>query len=128
MALPDYTTQDAATYKANIDSEIAKSRVLNTKIIDIGDWNMDSSPWPSVNPVHGLTLSKIRNISVIIRNNTGTQYYDFNYLNNNETSHRSISVNATVVILLRADIGGFDNPLFNSTSYNRGWITIQYTD
>ena len=48
---------------------------LSTKIIEIGDWNMDSTN--SIGVAHGLTLSKIRGIeSAIIRDDGDTSYFN----------------------------------------------------
>lgn len=134
MALPDYTTQDAATYKANIDSTAAdhdssiKVGTLNTKVIDIGDWNMDSTVF--VNVAHGLPdYTKIRSISALIRRDDDSTYYDFATADNNTAGTNSgLNASTTNINLSRATGGTFDGINFNATTFNRGWIVIQYTD
>ena len=130
MALPDYTTQDAATYKANIDSEVAKGAELNTKIINIGDWDMSAATGSaSINLAHGLDRTKIRSMTAIIRIDDNSQYFDFPASSNTATSNEYIAATVTNVTLYRGTAGIFDSTNFNTgTSYNRGWIIIQYTD
>ena len=154
MALPDFTTQDPATYKANIDSSMDAALVisdaqtiitntdtevptsgavydkvggLNTKVIEIGDWNMDAFVGVS-GITHGLTLSKIRSVSAIIRNDTDNNYRDFQSFTSNETSVHRIEFNSSTINMFRGTLGAFDTTDYDSTSYNRGWITILYTD
>jgi len=152
MAKPDYTTQTASEYKGNIDSELADSAIktsyeansntnaftdtektkltatLNTKVIDIGDWDMDTDAFISV--THGVTLSKIRSMSAIIRNDLNTSCYDLSVVDFTETGNRSsIEANSTVITMFRGEGGWFDNSSFSTPpDSNRGWITIQYTD
>lgn len=97
----------------------AASGVLNTKIIEIGDWNMDSAATRGV--VHELTFSKIRNVSVYIRNDSNDE--SLNLLNSGK-----IRYNSSIVSMERTLSGDFDSTNYDSTSYNRGWITIEYVD
>lgn len=105
---------------------------LNTKVIDIGDWNMDNEPTPIPTPTHGLTLSKIRNVTVIIRNDADTIRSDINLRTGGEIysagATQGVQCNATEVLIYRPINGLFDTTDYNSTTYNRGWITIQYID
>ena len=57
----------------NIDNN---TNQLNTKVIEIGGWGMYGSPSPTLAPAHGVTSSKIRSVSVIIRDDTNTYSYD----------------------------------------------------
>lgn len=92
---------------------------LKTKVIDIGDWDMDTVYGVSI--AHGLTFTNIRNIDVLIRNDADTLYTtDFTGENIGKDAD-STNINLTSLIL-----GGFDNVNYNATSYNRGWITITY--
>lgn len=97
---------------------------LKTKVIDIGDWNMDATTQVLV--AHGLTLANIRRISVTIRDDVPNNFYDFPAASNTATSAEFIAITATNVDLNRAVSGFFDTTAFDSTSYNRGWITIDY--
>ena len=106
--------------KAYVDTKIAS---LNTKILEIGDWNMDSTLLVQV--AHGVTLSKIRTISVLIREDSNTNYHDF--AARDEGASYAFA-DATYITLSRKNAGVFDSTSYDSTSYNRGWITIQYTD
>lgn len=93
---------------------------LKTKVIDIGDWNMDTTA--SVNVAHGLTLGNIRSIDVKIRDDDGVL---FDLVSTSSGNSGSYSSTGSANIVLRRVSGlGFDNTSFDSTSYNRGWVTI----
>lgn len=111
----------------------AASGVLNTKIIEIGDWNMDSTA--SVAKAHGLTYEKIISVRVTIREDSGASCVRqpmFPFFCNNTTggyeSAGYLTYDSTNIYLFRTDAGGYNNPVFDSTSYNRGWIIIEYID
>lgn len=98
---------------------------LASKTIQIGDWNMTAG---SKGVAHGLgaNFKKIRNISCIIRNDTDSLYYNL-MQNNAGVSQGSIdTVDSSNITLRRTSSGTFDNTGFDSTSYNRGWVTIWY--
>ena len=110
---------------------------IHTKIIDIGDWNMDASGTPVAYPLNtGIDGSKIRSISVAIRTDAdaGTKkIHDLRTPNNYPDApalggHFSVDPNTGWVFLIRTAGGPFDSADYNSTSYNRGWVTITYVD
>jgi hypothetical protein len=94
---------------------------LLTKVINIGDWNMAMDATKSV--AHGVTPSNIRRISVLIRNDTDALAYDLLSQNNNSGAIARIS---NMIVLTRTSGDFFDNSSYSSTSYNRGWIMIEY--
>ena len=89
------------------------------KIINIGDWDMDATDF--VNVAHGLSIASIRSWSVtIISDSSGTF--------RNLTEAGFLSIGSTNVNLNR-DFGGvFDSTGYDSTSFNRGYISIRYVD
>ncbi len=105
---------------------------LNTKVVEIGDWNMvDDS---SVSIAHGLTLSKIREVSAVIRNDADSKYLRLPMFSTAGDAQAWIGeADATEVDIFRLTGGVFDSTLYNDivqnlVPYNRGWITIQYAD
>jgi len=112
----------ASTAELNLND----GAVLRHKVIDIGDWDMDADVFVQV--AHGLTLSKIRGISALIRRDDDLFYYDFMAFNGSGTGSHYINASDTNINLYRHTSGTFDSTNYNSTSYNRGWITIQYVD
>lgn len=102
---------------------------LKTKIIEIGDWNMDADATKFV--AHGITNDvDIRSISVKIRHDTVTNVlYPLSIMDSSDTTQGGVdSVAAGNIILRRKASGFFDAATFNATSFNRGWITIQHVD
>jgi hypothetical protein len=93
--------------------------VMNTKELDIGDWNMDTTA--NLNVAHGLggDWQKIRNICIVIRNDANTTHYD---LMDSGVQYWD----STNITMERNAAGTFDNANFDSTSYNRGFIYIEY--
>ena len=117
------TNKDGDLYveSINIDNEVTEP-----KIIEIGDWDMDATALLGV--AHGLVdYKKIRSISVIIRDDSDIVYYPLNYIDDLVPLSGGISIIGTTNITLNRITGAkFDSVTFNSTSYNRGWITINY--
>jgi hypothetical protein len=94
---------------------------INTKIINIGDWNMDSAA--SVSVAHGLTFAKIRNISALILKDDSTAILDLV-----GAGAGSCTATSTNISLIRVTSGTFDSTDYDATSFNRGYITITYVD
>jgi hypothetical protein len=83
---------------------------------------MDTTP--SATAAHGLTLSKIRQLTAMIRNDAGTTYNDIAGVLGVGLSANSVSV---VVTHVSGSI--FDNSNYITTGgYIRGWVTVYYTD
>jgi len=96
---------------------------LLTKVIEIGDWNMDTDGSILVtNPIGD--KDKIRNIEVMIRPDVGV-FLQFNYKLDRDGAG-FIDVGSTNIVLARTGAGLFDSADFDSTSYNRGWIALTY--
>lgn len=96
---------------------------LKTKIIALGVWNMDSID--HLDLTHGLTLSKIRNVSVSIINDAETYLYAIEYISS-ANSGGYWRTSATEVEVIRLGSGFFDSTDFNDGAINRGYITILY--
>jgi len=104
--------------------------VLKTKIVEIGDWDMDTAI--NVSFAHGLTdILKIRSVSVLIVQDAGSGFavHDFNNVQYNASVPALdyyTKITSTLIALQRDTGGYFDNTNFNATSYNRGYVTIIY--
>lgn len=100
---------------------------LKTKIIEIGDWDMDADG--SVIIAHGLDITKIRDVAVMIRADTGNQvmFESFNYLDASDNQILQSVVVQSTIQLNRDANGFFDSTAYDTfPNYNRGWITIRY--
>ncbi|MBL4809317.1 MAG: hypothetical protein JKY43_04575 [Phycisphaerales bacterium] len=96
---------------------------VRTKIIPIGDWDMDVDPTVSI--AHGLPAAeKIRDCSVIIMDDTNV----FGAFLGKSDEGAIGLIDATNIALNRLNGGFFDSPAFSTTPFNRGFITIQYVD
>lgn len=99
--------------------------VMRFKIVEIGDWNMDT--YGECNVPHGLTYSKIMSVKITIRNDSDTIRY---LLEGGSATGQSgyYHINSTNISMTRVTGGVFDSTTFDSTSFNRGFITIGYID
>ncbi|MCK5605893.1 hypothetical protein KAR91_28610 [Candidatus Pacearchaeota archaeon] len=133
----DIPTADSATTFSNktfSDAIIADggiqtdgSNTLKTKIIDIGDWDMDATA--NVNIAHGLTYANIRSVQTIVRDDADLikSVLTSGLIDTAaEVQGYSDQITPTNVKLNRKTGGFYDNVSYDSTSYNRGWITITY--
>lgn len=107
--------------------------VLNTtagllvKVINIGNWNMDTTQTHTV--AHGLTLAKIREVSATIQSDDGLQFFQVTpSIANASPVYASISgTDGTNVSLSRLTGGTFDGAGYTTPpGANRGWIVIWY--
>lgn len=93
------------------------------KVVDIGDWNMDTGATTTV--AHGLTLADIRLIQAFVRNDANTTYSCLEQ--GDSSSENPASAGSTNITLARTASGVYDNGNYDSTSYNRGWVFIWYS-
>jgi hypothetical protein len=94
---------------------------IHRKIVQIGDWNMDADA--SVGVTHGLDYTKIRSVTGLIYSDSGTTNYIIPY-----AEQIYISYNSTVIYVGRQASSGFDTVNFDATSFNRGYLIIDYVD
>lgn len=106
------------------------STKVKIKIIEIGDWDMNSV---EVNTVaHGLSdRKKIKSASASIRNDADTAISNLIPLfadggGGTDNGGCVAGWDDTNIALHRFGSGFFDNASYDSTSFNRGWITIIY--
>lgn len=99
---------------------------LHRKIIEIGAWSMDASSAVSV--AHGLTLSKIRTVSVMVTNDEGTAHYPISYRISSAdyTPSGTVYLTDSNVVIQRVSSGIFNSTSFDYPTGNRGWIVIDY--
>lgn len=113
-----------ALQKLFVQSELGNQ--LITKVVEIGDWDMDADP--SVDIAHGLgtDYKKTRGLSVIIRDDADASFFALPTIDasGNGNGGASLLSNGTDIRITRTTGGFLDSSLFNSTSFNRGWVTI----
>lgn len=126
----NYSFGEISTYRDSAGVE--STAKLKKKVIEIGDWNMDTTPTVSI--LHGLagdvgftTIQQIREIQVLIRSDTGLMM-PLNSASVSDGPNGAINaIDAFSINLIRyAAPGEFDNGTYDQTPFNRGWITITY--
>jgi cytoskeletal protein CcmA (bactofilin family) len=116
----------SGTFDGGIDAG-SSGTALKCKIVNIGDWNMDTTS--SVTVAHGLgaSWSNIRHVGLVLRNDANdTIYPSSNVTGASNPAVYVVECDSTNVQINRATSGFFDTTDFNSTSYNRGWLVIWY--
>ena len=78
---------------------------VHTKIIEIGDWDMDADT--TVNVAHGLDFDKIRGVSVIIRHDTQNETYKIETLPAFADVAGGVGAIGAAFITLRRLVSGF---------------------
>jgi spore germination protein YaaH len=108
--------------KRLIPKDITVLSYRTQKKLDMGDWNMDTTA--SLLITHGVNTDAIRSVEVVILSDlVVTDYNVYNF----ERAGSYIFQTSPWRLSLSRDPGGFfDDPLFDATSYNRGYITIEY--
>jgi hypothetical protein len=98
-----------------------QTKILN---IVIGDWNMDSTALVSI--AHGLDITKIRSVSVLIRDDASVYLVPLSGIDPNGSAgdEDGFFVNGENLTITRLTSGKFDSSEYNSTGFNRGFITI----
>lgn len=103
---------------------------LNTVVVDIGDWDMDTTSFVTI--THGIAdYKKIRSITVVIRDDSDTDYRPLlinSFLTGANNGGSINQISSTTINISRINSGFYDDPAYNSTGYNRGWITIMYSN
>ena len=97
--------------------------------IDIGDWNMNTTPQLTV--AHGLNLEDIEGVEIAIFNDAETTKSSL-LAEGVATPQQTVidgnwTIDATDIILNRVTGGNFDSANYQATSFNRGKIKISYT-
>lgn len=120
---------DTATSVTGIIETGTGAEVLHCKVVEIGDWNMDTVV--QVDVAHGIAngQSKIRSIQAWIRFDDDSYRYNLCWIGSTGTLGGAVNrINDTEVQLLRVTTGIFDNTGFDATSFNRGHMIIWYAD
>jgi hypothetical protein len=98
------------------------------KIINIGDWDMYSTYLKIITHNFGSLWNKVISIQAIIIDDDSITRTPLNFaFESTGLASGNIIINSTTIRLARKDGGIFDSTNYDSTSFNRGWIVIEYT-
>ncbi len=108
---------------------MGETRPMLKKVVEIGDWDMGTAA--SVVVAHDLgNWTGIRSVNVTIRNDSVNAYDDLNQFTDaadpDLLGGGVTAINATNITIRRRTSGQFDGAAFDSTSFNRGWIVIDF--
>jgi hypothetical protein len=108
---------------------------LKTKIIQIGDWNMDSTNSVSIAySAYQIPHLKVRSVSIMIFADAAVSGVQVSELNSFAPGVIDLgwyleadgSGNPVGLNILRTTGGNYDGLAYNATSYNRGYVTFIY--
>ena len=128
----------SGSHAVKVTSSGESNKRILCKVLEIGDWNMDSTGSKTV--AHNIDSTKILSVTAVVRNDSGdTSLFNgslFNAVNPPPLANQwetwfpvtTVGWNSTNIILQRMYGSGFDGTSYDSTSYNRGWVTIFYEE
>lgn len=124
-------TLDIIETKIDAAIDELNNNQIKWTVVEIGDWDMDTNG--SISIAHGIAdYTKIRSISVMIRNDSIDALIPLGIVNTSGVVqggvNPNVGINSTHIGLLRVASGSFDSVGFDSTSFNRGFITIGYVE
>ena len=125
----NYTNIGVTSSDTQADYNLAVDNLFTLKqvVVAIGDWDMDTNSIKTVGLVSGVTLANIRGVTIMIYTNSSSTVSDFIGYNNATGEGGSFSYSdALGLSLTRVDGGKFDNTSYNTTGFNRGYVTITY--
>lgn len=139
-AFQDNTTReisesDLRDFATDIKDSCTFDAGLNYAVIEIGDWNMDTTASVTVDLSEVVDAENVRIVSVVIRKDNIAGNYDtfvFPFIDASGNIDGwagmidDTSLTDAFITLYRRTSGTFDAAVFDQTSYNRGWITIGY--
>ena len=101
---------------------------IRQKIYEIGDWDMDASGTVDVTHDLGSDFVNIRSVRAVIRNDINSEIYPLpTGATAGQLESGVFEINSSTITLVRKNLGEFDNnSAFDSTSYNRGWVFVEY--
>jgi len=120
---------DTATSAEGIETTGTGTPTLKCKVVEIGEWDMDSTA--NIAVATGIDLYTLRSATVLIREDDTSGDYVGSLFGVDPTTsiagyYRVQPTNGDIR-LYRIAGGPFDNENFDTTGgYNRGWITIWY--
>lgn len=104
-------------------------KALNQKVLSIGDWDMVADTFKII-PLGGVDFKKVRSVDVIIRDDADSTYYHSpRFIGAGDNLQIGVTqITSSGIQIERKTSGAFDGSGYDSTGFNRGFITIVYID
>jgi hypothetical protein len=108
------------------------STKLKKAVIEIGSWDMDADAQKNINnTLYGVDETNIISVNAMIRDDLGLQISPLICgFSNLSSKQGGVNYNNTMGLdrfeLRRLTGGDFDSISYNSTSFNRGWVIVEY--
>ena len=114
--------------------DLISSYRIKQKVVEIGDWNMQGTAGNTVDVAHGIdSAQRIRGARGWIRDDTEATFVPIpnclqavNGTITQELFFMHVGADTTNIRLGRLFGGQYDGVTYNSTSFNRGWLIIEY--
>jgi hypothetical protein len=123
-------SESASDFVAAVEACVFGRSPLKTKVIEIGDWNMETTGSKAISLLAlGIDGLKVRTADCVIRKDDDSER---TFLMSGSDAGRScgrLAVSQNFIYLNRtsgAEGGIFGGPNYDATGFNRGWVTIQY--
>jgi len=97
-------------------------------VLDMGDWNMDLTVPLNLNHNFGDYYKNVRFMDAFIRNDADTFYKPISQGKSTADPYPLggvFDIDATDISIARLQSEAFDATTYDSTAYNRGWVTVK---
>ncbi len=103
-------------------------KIIKTKVIPIGDWNMDYDGFVDITHGLGTAWQNILSITCFVRMDDLTKFYNLSHVTytTGVINGAIASVSSTYVTIVRTTGGAFDSASFSGTGFSRGFVSITY--
>lgn len=117
---------DAVSGSGDIDfSDLIVQKGTIKQVVNIGDWNMDSTASVSVTLPFGVVIDNVVSIQATIRNDAASSISMLNSVSGGVLQGGIQILSGATIQLERLTGGSFDNASFDSTGFNRGYVVIE---
>ena len=112
----------------SVTGNITANNIINTRVVNIGGWNMDSTSSVNITIPSDIPFSNIIKVSAMIVDDAETSKLSLEFADDPDEVAGKITTNTNNVVLSRYLGRFFDNINYDNTSNNRGYIVIEYTN
>ena len=103
-------------------------KLIKTKVIAIGNWDMDTTDFVDIIHSLGTNWQNVLSVAAFVRMDDLTRFYNIARVTytTGVINGAIASISSTFVTLVRTTGGAFDSASFSGTGFSRGYISITY--